>query len=188
MGAKMSVYDYDFKIEGLMAQCGGEVDKDITRTCGNCCFYDNEIFVCNKSSEDIEGQETIEATTLGCWNHMTKAEQERLKAIVEEDNRQAARRRVAENRQNGTGDCAGCPFRKVAIDALLGGKELKETLAFIAAAQEMRDMLDEDMKFLRDTAEWLVNHRGMKGTLLVATMFHRAEEIEKLLSKAKGEE
>jgi len=183
----MSVYDYDFKIEGLMAQYGGEVDKNITRTCGNCCFYDNAIFVCDKS-EDIEGQGTIEATTPGCWNHMTNAEQERLKAIVEEDNKQAARRRIAENRQNGTGDCAGCPFRKVAIDALLGGKELKETLALIAAAQEMRDMLDEDMKFLRDTAEWLVNHRGMKDTLLVAMMSKRTDDIDKLLSKARGEQ
>lgn len=48
--------------------------------------------------------------------------------------------------------------------------------------------LEEEKDFLRNSAEWLSKMRGMKDTLLVATMFHRAEKIEKLLSKAKGEE
>ena len=40
---------------------------------------------------------------------------------------------------------------------------------------------------VRDMAEWLEKMRGMKDTALVRVMFQRADDIEKLLSKARGE-
>ncbi len=65
--------------------------------------------------------------------------------------------------------------------------EIKANAALMTQSPVMYKFLEDDMKFLRSTAEWLANHRGMKNTLLVAAMFNRADEIEKLLSKARGE-
>ena len=159
----------NYEIEGKLKEYGGVADKDIERTCGNCFYYDAENWICNHASNNDSDDWCLKGDA-GCWHHMTHDEQKRLKDLIDERCKQDEKRRIAEERENGTGQCAGCPFRKVAIDALL------------------RDMLDEDMKFLRDTAEWLVNHRGMKDTLLVAMMSKRTDDIDKLLSKARGEQ
>lgn len=58
--------DYSYEVERTLPKYGGEADKSITRTCGNCHFYNTE-----------------------------------------------RRLRLEEQRRNGTGECAGCPFRNV---------------------------------------------------------------------------
>ena len=63
----------------------------------------------------------------------------------------------------------------------------KENATLMAESPNMYKMLEEDMKTLRDMAEWLEKMRGMKDTALVRVMFQRADDIEKLLSKARGE-
>ena len=72
-------------------------------------------------------------------------------------------------------------------DTIASDVSSKENATLMAQSPVMYKSLEEDMKFLRSTAEWLANHRGMKNTLLVAAMFKRADDIEKLLSKARGE-
>jgi hypothetical protein len=106
----MSNNNYNYAIEKHLAQFGGEADKNITRTCGNCCAYDSVIAICNR---DDEPENTIEATEQGCWYHKTHDEQKRLEELVKQRQDEASRLRLEEQRRNGMGDCEGCPCRNV---------------------------------------------------------------------------
>ena len=99
--------DYSYEVERTLPKYGGEADKDITRTCGNCHFYNAErrLCLCFDESED--------ETSAGCYQHRTHAEQERLAELVKRHQDEADRLRLEEQRRNGTGECAGCPFRNV---------------------------------------------------------------------------
>ena len=64
--------------------------------------------------------------------------------------------------------------------------EAKANASLIAQCPTMYQSLEDDMKSFRDTAEWLKKRLG--NIAIVAAMFMRADEIEKLLKKARGEE
>lgn len=99
--------DYSYEVERTLPKYGGEADKSITRTCGNCHFYNTERrrCLCFDESED--------ETSAGCYQHRTHAEQERLAELIKQRQDEANRLRLEEQRRNGTGECAGCPFRNV---------------------------------------------------------------------------
>jgi hypothetical protein len=40
--------NYNYEIEKYFTKYGGEADKDVERTCGNCVFYKAEHWKCNK--------------------------------------------------------------------------------------------------------------------------------------------
>ena len=65
-------------------------------------------------------------------------------------------------------------------------EEAHANAALIAQCTTMYQSLEDDMKSFRETAEWLKKQFG--NIAIVAAMFMRADEIEKLLSKARGEE
>lgn len=102
--------NYNYAIEKYLAKYGGEADKGITRTCGNCCAYDSVIAICNR---DDEPEDTIEETEQGCWYHMTHDEHKRLEELVKQRQDEANRLRLEEQRRDGTGECEGCPFREM---------------------------------------------------------------------------
>ena len=104
--------DYHYEIERTFAKYGGEADKGVERTCGNCESYIKEHWMCGCS--DAEDNDFHNATDAGCYYHRTHTEQKLLKNIIDERSRLAEQKRVEDNRRNGTGDCAGCPFRKEA--------------------------------------------------------------------------
>jgi hypothetical protein len=106
---------YNYEIERTFAKYGGEADKGVERTCWNCISYDDKLMMCKHASgwHDTSIHNPNESK---CYYHRTNTENERLKALFDEDNRQAAIRRITDNRQNGTGDCAGCPYRKMAME------------------------------------------------------------------------
>ncbi len=60
--------------------------------------------------------------------------------------------------------------------------EIMANAALMTQSPVMYKSLEEDMKFLRSTAKWINN------TAIMEMMFKRADEIEKLLSKARGDE
>ena len=103
--------NYNYAIEKHLAERGGEADKDITRTCGNCESYDAEHWQCLCADEE-EGTFHKKKDD-GCYYHRTHAENERLKVLVKQRQDEANRLRLAEQRKNGTGDCDGCPFREI---------------------------------------------------------------------------
>lgn len=106
----MSNNNYNYAIEKHLAQFGGEADKDVERTCGNCCAYDHVIFGCNR---DDEGEDIIEENTQGCWYHRTHEEDERLKLLLKQRQNETNRLHLVEQRKNGTDKCKGCPFREM---------------------------------------------------------------------------
>jgi hypothetical protein len=103
--------NYNYAIEKHLAVYGGEADKDITRTCGNCESYDAEHWQCLCADEE-EGTFHKKKDD-GCYYHRTHAENERLKMLVKQRQDEANRLRLAEQRRNGTGECEGCPFREM---------------------------------------------------------------------------
>ena len=103
--------NYNYAIEKHLAERGGEADKDITRTCGNCESYDAEHWQCLCADEE-EGT-FRKKKDAGCYYHRTHEENERLKMLVKQRQDEANRLRLEEQRRNGTGECAGCPFRNV---------------------------------------------------------------------------
>ena len=121
--------DYSYEVERIFTKYGGEADKDITRTCGNCHFYNTERrrCLCFDESED--------ETSAGCYQHRTHAEQERLAELVKQRQDEANRLRLEEQRRNGTGECKGCPFRKMAMQ-----KEQEQ--------QRQNDEYDDDDEYL----------------------------------------
>ena len=104
--------DYDYEIERTLAKYGDKPDKDVERICGNCFLYDADLWKCCHF-ENAEDGGFYDQTESGCWYHMTHAEQGRLAALVKKQREEANRLRLAEQRKNGTGDCAGCPFREM---------------------------------------------------------------------------
>ena len=99
--------DYSYEVERTLPKYGGEADKDITRTCGNCHFYNVEYrrCLCFDESED--------EASAGCYQHRTRKEQECLAELVKQRQDETNRLRLAEQRRNGTGECKGCPFREI---------------------------------------------------------------------------
>ena len=137
----MSNKNYNYEIEKYLAQYGGEADKDIARTCGNCCAYDSVIAICNR---DDEPEDTIEATEQGCWYHKTHDEQKRLEELVKQHQDEADRLRLEEQRRNGTGDCAGCPFREMHEEMYAMLKKCLTDLAcstFYNRYEEMKELM-----------------------------------------------
>lgn len=107
----MSNNNYNYAIEKHLAERGGEADKNITRICGNCESYDAEHWQCLCADEE-EGTFHKKKDD-GCYYHRTHEENERLKVLVKQRQDEANRLRLEEQRRNGTGECAGCPFRNV---------------------------------------------------------------------------
>jgi hypothetical protein len=103
--------DYNYAIEKYLAERGGEADKGITRTCGNCESYDAEHWQCLCADEE-EGT-FRKKKDAGCYYHRTHEENERLKMLVKQRQDETNRLRLAEQRRNGTGECKGCPFREM---------------------------------------------------------------------------
>ena len=104
--------DYSYEVERTLPKYGGEADKDITRICGNCESYDAEHWQCLCTDEE-EGT-FHKKKDAGCYYHRTHTEKKLIKHIIDVRCRLAEQKRVEDNRKNGTGDCAGCPFRKMA--------------------------------------------------------------------------
>lgn len=104
--------NYNYEIERTFAKYGGEADKCVERTCGNCYNYDPEIWRC-RHYENAEDGAIYDETEEGCWYHMTHAEQGRLAALVKKHQDEVNRQRLEEQRRNGTGECEGCPFREI---------------------------------------------------------------------------
>lgn len=109
----MNNKDYNYEIEKYLAKYGGEADKGITRTCGNCHFYNAKLWTC-EHVENADDTSFYKANGSGCYYHCTHEENERLKLLVKQRQDEANRLRLDEQRRNGTGDCEGCPFRKEA--------------------------------------------------------------------------
>ena len=103
--------NYNYAIEKHLAERGGEANKNITRTCGNCESYDAEHWQCLCADEE-EGT-FHKKKDAGCYYHRTHEENERLKLLVKQRQDEANRLRLAEQRRNGTGECKGCPFREM---------------------------------------------------------------------------
>ena len=103
--------NYNYAIEKYLAERDGKADKDITRTCGNCESYDAEHWQCLCADEE-EGT-FRKKKDAGCYYHRTHEENERLKMLVKQRQDEINRLRLEEQRRNGTGDCAGCPFREI---------------------------------------------------------------------------
>ena len=104
--------NYNYIIERYLAERGGEADKGITRTCGNCHFYNADLWTC-EHVENADDTSFYKADRAGCYYHCTHAENERLKMLVKQRQDEANRLRLAEQRRNGTGECKGCPFREM---------------------------------------------------------------------------
>lgn len=103
--------DYSYEVERTLLKYGGKADKGVERTCGNCIFYKAEHWKCN--NVEAEDNDLHDDTDEGCYYHRTHAEQERLAELIKQRQDEANRLRLEEQRRNGTGECAGCPFRNV---------------------------------------------------------------------------
>ena len=108
----MSDKDYNYDIEHKFAQYGGEADNGVERTCGNCFSYNAKLNTCT-NIDNIFETSFYSPQQEGCHCHSTYNEQQRLQNIIDECRRLAEQKCVEDNRRNGTGDCAGCPFRNV---------------------------------------------------------------------------
>ena len=105
----------NYDIEKTLAKYGGEADKGVERTCGNCICYDAEAFRCCNASID-DGTGFYKKTNAGCWWHMTAAEKQRLLGLVDAFYRQQRMSRIDEERKHGTGQCEDCPYRRKALE------------------------------------------------------------------------
>ena len=104
--------NYNYEIEKYLAKYGGEADKNITRTCGNCESYDTRLLMCKYADtwDDISIRKPNE---LSCYHHRTHKENERLQELIAKHQDEADRLRLEEQRKDGTGNCAGCPFKEI---------------------------------------------------------------------------
>ena len=135
--------NYNYDIEKYLDQFGGEADKNVERTCGNCCAYDHVIFRCNR---DDEGEDIIEENSQGCWYHMTHDEHRRLEELVNQRQDEANRLRLEEQRRNGTGECKGCPFREMHEEMYAMLKKCLTDLAcstFYNRYEEMKELMSK---------------------------------------------
>lgn len=104
--------NYNYEIERTFAKYGGEADKGVERTCGNCESYDARLLMCKHA--DNWGDISINRPNeLSCYRHRTHNENERLKMLIKQRQDEANRLRLEEQRRNGTGECEGCPFSNV---------------------------------------------------------------------------
>lgn len=144
--------DYCYEIERTFAKYGGEADKGVERTCGNCESYIKEHWACGCT--DAEDNGFHKATDEGCYYHRTTTEQNLLKHIIDERCRLAEQKRVEDNRRNGTGDCAGCPFREmrdmlqkvVSLDVLAGYWDVKNNCS-------LRESIEKLLEKTKDTEQ-----------------------------------
>lgn len=111
----------NYDIEKTLAKYGGEADKGIERTCGNCICYDAEAFRCCNASIDDE-TEFYKKTNAGCWYHMTEAEKQRLESLVNAYCDRQRKSRIEEERRQGTGQCQDCPYRRKALEMEVGAE------------------------------------------------------------------
>ena len=135
--------NYNYEIERTFAKYGGEADKCVERTCGNCYNYDPEIWRC-RHYENAEDGAIYDETEEGCWYHMTHAEQGRLAALVKKHQDETNRLRLEEQRRNGTGDCEGCPFREMHEEMYAMLKKCLTDLAcstFYNRYEEMKELM-----------------------------------------------
>ena len=109
----MNNKDYNYEIEKLLTQYGDKPDSGVERLCGNCFLYDADHWKCCHY-ENAEDGGFYDKTESGCWYHRTHEEQKRLAAYIKKHCDEANRLRLDEQRRNGTGECKGCPFRKMA--------------------------------------------------------------------------
>lgn len=134
--------NYNYAIEKHLAERGGEADKNITRTCGNCESYDAEHWQCLCTDEE-EGT-FHKKKDAGCYYHRTHEENERLKLLVKQRQDEANRLRLAEQRRNGTGECEGCPFREMHEEMYAMLKKCLTDLAcstFYNRYEEMKELM-----------------------------------------------
>jgi hypothetical protein len=134
--------NYNYAIEKYLAERGGEADKDITRTCGNCESYDAEHWQCLCADEE-EGTFHKKKDD-GCYYHRTHAENERLKMLVKQRQDETNRLRLEEQRRNGTGECEGCPFREMHEEMYAMLKKCLTDLAcstFYNRYEEMKELM-----------------------------------------------
>ena len=135
--------NYNYAIEKYLAERGGKADKDITRTCGNCESYDAEHWQCLCADEE-EGT-FRKKKDAGCYYHRTHEENERLKMLVKQRQDETNRLRLEEQRRNGTGDCAGCPFREmrdmlekvVSLDVLAGYWDMRNNCSLRESIEKL---------------------------------------------------
>ena len=140
--------NYNYEIERTFAKYGGEADKGVERTCGNCESYIKEHWACGCA--DAEDNDFHKATDAGCYYHRTHTEQNLLKHIIDERCRLAEQKRVEDNRKNGTGDCAGCPFREmddmlqkiIGLDVLAGYWDMRNNCS-------LRESIEKRLKKAR---------------------------------------
>jgi hypothetical protein len=103
--------DYNYEIERTMAKYGGEADKGVERTCGNCELYNERLLTCEHIDNKYDTS-IYEANDI-CYYHRTHEENERLKMLIKQRQEESNRLRLEEQRRNGTGECKGCPFREM---------------------------------------------------------------------------
>ena len=125
----MNEYRYD--IERCLSMFAAEADKDVVRTCGNCCRYDAEHWLC--SNEKAEDNDWHFKEDEGCYYHRTACEQRRLGVLIGEKHDRAERQRISEERETGSGQCEGCPFREKHKE------QLNKMWKFVKTVQDMRD-------------------------------------------------
>lgn len=125
---------YNYEIERTFAKYGGEADNGVKRTCCNCISYDDNLMMCKHASgwHDTSIHNPNESK---CYYHSTNTENERLKMLVKQRQDETNRLRLEEQRRDGTGDCAGCPFRE-----FFQQKEQKQ--------QRKNDEYDDDDEYL----------------------------------------
>lgn len=135
--------DYNYEIERTFAKYGGEADKGVERTCGNCVFYKAEHWKCN--NVEAEDNDLHDDTDEGCYYHRTHTEQKLLEHIINEGCRLAEQKRIEDNRRDGTGECVGCPFREmrdmlqkvIGLDVLAGYWDTKNNCSLRESIEKL---------------------------------------------------
>lgn len=140
--------DYNYEIERTFAKYGGEADKGVERTCGNCISYDDRLMMCKHADgwSDASIQKPNESN---CYRHRTNDEQKRLQtlihSLIEKQEQRERQKRIEDKRRNGTGDCAGCPFREmrdmlkkvVNLDVLAGYWDVKNNCSLRESIEKL---------------------------------------------------
>ena len=140
----MSDKDYNYDIEHKFAQYGGEADNGVERTCGNCFSYNAKLNTCT-NIDNIFETSFYSPQQEGCHCHSTYNEQQRLQNIIDECRRLAEQKCVEDNRRNGTGDCAGCPFREmddmlqkvIGLDVLAGYWDMRNNCSLRESIEKL---------------------------------------------------
>ena len=98
----------------------------------------------NLSYSDRKHHYQILTKDAGCYYHRTHEENERLKMLIKQRQDETNRLRLEEQRRNGTGDCAGCPFREMHEEIYAMLKKCLTDLAcstFYNRYEEMKELM-----------------------------------------------